>query len=121
MSKSTINGRKYKENYTDNSKDSRVVTPKTDEQWFEWMNERKGDFPKPSYEGIIWDLEISLIQDLENLESLEYFKEEIPVKIKDIRGWDNIWTDHDEIDMLKDRIGKKKYQLELIKSLVSVL
>ena len=107
----------YNENYTDDSRMGRVVTPKSKEEWFEWMNKREEDFPKPSLQTLISDLEISLKIDLENLDQREYFKEDIPVKLKDIPGWSEPWTDHDEIRLLKDQIGQKKYQLELLKSI----
>lgn len=109
--------KKYNEHYTDDSRMSRVVTPKSKEQWFEWMNERIEDFPQPSFNDIINELERSLSSDLESLEYREYFKEEIPVKLKDIPDWSEPWTDHHEIRLLKNKIGQKRYQLELLKSI----
>lgn len=107
----------YNENYTDDSRMGRVVKPKSKEEWFEWMNKREDDFPKPSLQSLISDLEFSLQIDLENLDQREYFKEDIPVKLKDIPGWSDPWTDHDEIRLLKKQIGQKRYQLELLKSI----
>ena len=105
----------YNENYTDDSKTVRVVTPKSRKEWFEWMNHRIDDFPKPSFDDVINDLEFSLQIDLENLEQREYFKEDIPVKVKEIEGF--VITDWDRIKILKKDIGRKRYQLELLKTI----
>lgn len=110
-----ISERKYNEEYTDWTRTSRVVKSKTKEEWFEWMNERKDDFPKSSLEEVIEDLEWSIRWDLEGLDKYEYFKEEIPVKIKVIEGY--VWTDHDEIRNLKNKIGHKVSELKLLKSI----
>jgi len=105
----------YNENYTDNSKTSRVVTPKSREEWFKEMYDNEEKFPKPTFEEIINDLESSLQIDLVNLDQREYFKEDVPVKIKEIEGM--VFTDWDRIRTLKGMIGIKKYQLELLKTI----
>ncbi len=105
----------YNENYQNNSKTMRVVTPKSREEWFKEMNDNKDKFPKPTFEDVIKDLESSLQIDLMNLDQREYFKEDVPVKIKEIEGY--VITDWDRIRMLKKDIGRKRYQLELLKTI----
>ena len=104
----------YNENYIDDSKTMRVVYPKSREEWFKEMNDNKDKFPKPTFEDLIKDLESSLQIDLENLDQREYFKEDVPVKVEQIEGW--VITDWDKIRRLKKDIGRKRYQLELLKS-----
>ena len=78
------------------------------------MNNNKKKFPKPTFEDLINNIETSLHIDLENLDQREYFREEIPVKLREIQGWNGVWTDHDEIRKLKEDIGRKRYLLELL-------
>lgn len=105
----------YNENYQDNSRTSRIVKPKSREEWFKEMNDNQDKFPKPTFDDVIDDLEFSLQIDLENLDMREYFKEDVPVKIEQIEGW--VFTDWDRIEKLKKDIGRKRYQLELLKSI----
>jgi len=109
----------YNENYTDDSRMSRIYKHRTHEEWFEWMNEREDEFPKKTYEEVLGELEDSLVSNIKHVEKLEYFKEETPVKIKNLgvfQGPKDVWTDHDEIRLYKEKIGTKKVQLELLKS-----
>ena len=103
----------YNENYTDDTRVSRSVPFRSMEDWFEWMNNREdGYFPKKTMMDVIDYMEFSLQIDIENLEQLEYFKEDVPVKFSQVEGW--VLTDWDEIEQLKESIGVKKHLLEYL-------
>lgn len=107
----------YNENYTDDTRVSRSVPFRSWEDWIEWMNNREdGYFPKKTMMDVIDYMEFSLQCDLDNLEQLEYFKEDVPVKFSQVEGW--VLTDWDKIEQLKESVGVKKHLLEYLNKLV---